>query len=102
MNKEQIESLSQYLSNKIQMKFTNEAIMSILITEWFEQNPIEPVVVGMSDVNWEGVSGNADFAVFKMEMYSTDGELVQCINIKTQYRQKSTPQVEVVPNIFGE
>jgi len=40
------------------------------------------------DVNWEGVSGNADYVMLKMEMYNTDGKLVQCINIKTQYRPR--------------
>lgn len=46
-------------------------------------------------VNWGEVSGNADFAVYKMEMYNTDGKLVQCINLNTQYRPKPTPHVEV-------
>lgn len=39
-------------------------------------------------VDWEDVSGNADFIVHKMEMYNTDGKLVQCVNLKTQYRPK--------------
>lgn len=98
-----------------------------ILTKWFKQNPIEPVVVGLSDeqidnlsntiwskldtdkidfvikkwlknqtfaqpeqfdVNWEGVSGNADYVMLKMEMYNADGKLVQCINIKTQYRPR--------------
>jgi len=44
MNKKKIESLSEFLLQN--SRWSN---MTHKITEWFEKNPVEPVVVGLSD-----------------------------------------------------
>jgi hypothetical protein len=114
----------------------DNAVMHVM--GWLEQNPIEPVVVGLSaehidclvdfietgefdpdasislkiiiaewlktqkfahdeqyHVSWGEVSGNADFVVHKMEVYDTEGNVLQCVNLNTQYQPKPTQHVEV-------
>ena len=78
------------LALKIWTTGNNVTLFQEVITEWLEQNAPEQY-----SVDWEAVTGNADFVVHKMEMYDTDGNLAQCVNLKTQYRPKSTQQVEV-------
>jgi hypothetical protein len=107
----------------------------IHVMGWLEQNPIEPLVVGLSDaqidglvdfietgefkpevnlktiieewlktktfahdeqyhVNWDEVCGDADFVIHKKEVYDTEGNLLQCVNLNTTFKPKPTPHVE--------
>ena len=79
MNRKQIEDLIEYLTINV------DTTIARSIVKWSEQNAPEQY-----SVDWEDVTGNADFVVHKMEMYDTDGKLVQCVNLKTQHRPKST------------
>jgi len=57
-----------------------------LLSEWFKtQTFAQPK---QHHVNWGEVSGKADFVIHKMEVYDTEGNLLQCVNLKTQYRPK--------------
>jgi hypothetical protein len=48
MNKEQIESLVELIGEH-HAPFSNLELMKETLTEWFEQNKVEPIVVVLSD-----------------------------------------------------
>lgn len=83
MTKEQIEALADFIADGTVFKSNG---FEIKITEWFEQNPIEPAVVGLSDEQKKSVINRfADnFCIQRYRVEQSFNDLYKNLTFKPQ------------------